>query len=259
MTEGSTVSQSFLEGDEENWLRRALAGSIPRHIGFIMDGNGRWAQKQGLLRAEGHRAGVESLRALVPALINLGVPFATFYAFSTENWKRPAEEVHFLFDLLVQYSKEDRRELMERGVKLRAIGDVDELPGAVRAAIRELERETSRGRNLTVNVALNYGGRHEILRAVKGIARSFASGEIDLEELSETQFATYLYTAGQPDPDLIIRTSGEMRLSNFLLWQGAYSELYFTEVLWPDFRPIHLYKAVVDYAGRRRRFGGVDA
>ncbi|HHY35561.1 MAG TPA: di-trans,poly-cis-decaprenylcistransferase [Firmicutes bacterium] len=224
-----------------------------------MDGNGRWAQRRGLPRTEGHRAGVESLRAVIPALINLGVPFATFYAFSTENWKRPSEEVHFLFDLLVQYSKEDRRELTERGVKLRAIGQVDELPAAVRAAIWELERETSRGTNLTVNVALNYGGRQEILRAVKDIARSFAAGEIDLEKLSEAEFAAYLYTAGQPDPDLIIRTSGEMRLSNFLPWQGTYSELYFTEVLWPEFRPVHLYKAVVDYAGRRRRFGGIEA
>lgn len=259
MTEGSLESRDFHDGDEEFWLRRARAGSIPLHIGFIMDGNGRWAQRRGLPRTEGHRAGVESLKAVIPALINLGVPFATFYAFSTENWKRPAEEVRFLFDLLVQYSKEDRKELIERGVKLRAIGDVDELPGAVRAAIWELERETSSGRNLTVNVALNYGGRQEILRAVKEIAKSFAGGEIDVEKLSEAQFATYLYTAGQPDPDLIIRTSGEMRLSNFLLWQGAYSELYFTEVLWPDFRPIHLYKAVVDYAGRRRRFGGIEA
>ncbi|MBE3518676.1 MAG: di-trans,poly-cis-decaprenylcistransferase [Firmicutes bacterium] len=224
-----------------------------------MDGNGRWAQRRGLPRTEGHRAGVESLRALIPALIDLGVPYATFYAFSTENWKRPSEEVHFLFDLLVQYAKEDRRELTERGVKLRAIGQVDELPGAVRAAIRELETQTSSGTNLTVNVALNYGGRQEILRAAKDIAKSFAAGQIDLDKLSEAEFAARLYTAGQPDPDLIIRTSGEMRLSNFLLWQGAYSELYFTEVLWPDFRPVHLYKAVVDYAGRRRRFGGVTA
>jgi len=243
---------------EEIWLERALAGSIPRHIGFIMDGNGRWAQRRGLPRTEGHRAGVESLRAVIPALIKLGVPFATFYAFSTENWNRPAQEVRFLFELLVQYSREDRRELIERGVKLRAIGDLDGLPGTVAAAIREMERETSGGRNLTVNVALNYGGRQEILAAVRALLKSFAAGEIDPEELSETGFASYLYTSGQPDPDLIIRTSGEMRLSNFLLWQGAYSELHFTEIFWPDFRPVHLYKAVVDYAGRCRRFGGIE-
>lgn len=244
--------------DEDLWLRRATGGSIPRHIGFIMDGNGRWARRKSLPRSEGHRAGVETLRRIIPALTKLGVPFATFYAFSTENWRRPADEIRFLFDLIVRYSMEDLAELKRHGVKIRAIGDVVVLPEAVRDAVSRLETETSGETNLTVNVALNYGGRNEILTAVKGVARDVARGRVDVERISEELFSGYLYTAGQPDPDLIIRTSGERRISNFMLWQGAYSELYFSEVLWPDFRPVHLYQAVVDYSGRRRRFGALE-
>lgn len=246
------------EADEEVWFNRALAAAVPTHIGFIMDGNGRWAQQRGLPRTEGHMAGVEALRGIIPALTRLRIPYATFFAFSTENWRRPQEEVRFLFDLLVRYSMEDVRELRRQGVRMRAIGDTGALPAPVREAIARIESETADGTSLVVNVALNYGGRREIVDAARAVFKGVVEGRLEIEDLTEEVFSRFLYTAGQPDPDLIIRTSGEQRLSNFMLWQGAYSELYFTEVLWPDFRPLHLYQAVVHYAGRRRRYGGLE-
>jgi len=232
---------------------------LPRHIAIIMDGNGRWAQRQGLPRAFGHRAGVESLRDIVRLCCELEIQILTVYAFSTENWKRPREEVIILMDLLVEYINKEIRELNENGVRINPIGRLDELPQPARDALVtavELTRENNR---LIFNVALNYGGRTEIIDAIRAIATDIEAGCYKASQIDADLVSGYLYTAGQPEPDLLIRPSGDYRISNFLLWQLAYTEFWFTSTLWPDFRRYHLLRALLDYQQRERRFGGLKS
>ena len=229
----------------------------PRHVAIIMDGNGRWAEARGLPRIRGHQAGAEAVRATVRACRDAGVQYLTLYAFSRENWSRPLEEVQGLMQLLSRFLREREQELHEHHIRLRIAGDLADLPGNVRA---ELERvvEATRGYDAgTVILALNYGGRGEIVEAARRLAAEAAAGRIRPEEIDEAVFARHLYLPDVPDPDLMIRTSGEMRLSNFLLWQLSYTELYVTDVLWPDFREEDFHKALDAYRRRHRRFGGV--
>lgn len=228
---------------------------LPRHIAIIMDGNGRWAEKRFMPRLVGHKAGVEALRAVISRCSALGIEVLTLYAFSTENWKRPAEEVSGLMDLLVHFLQKEIDELHQNQVRIRCIGEVSVLPPRAREEVAKAERLTAANSGLTVNIALNYGGRDELLKAAKALAAAAVSGEIQADQIRPEDFEKHLYTAGQPDPDLIIRTSGEQRISNFLLWQLAYAELYFTEVLWPDFDDKALNQALETYAKRQRRFG----
>ena len=231
---------------------------LPKHIGIIMDGNGRWAKKRGLPRTAGHAAGAETFRTIAYHCRDLGIPYLTVYAFSTENWKRPAEEVSAIMDLLRKYLLEALEKMQKDGFRIRFLGDVTVLP----EELRELCLETvSVGNQVDakyqINVCLNYGGRDEIVHAAKQIALKAQDGQLDPDTLTEDMFEQYLYTAGVPDVDLLIRPSGELRLSNYMIWQCAYAEFYFTNVLWPDFSQKELDKALVDYAGRGRRFGGV--
>jgi undecaprenyl diphosphate synthase len=230
---------------------------VPRHIAIIMDGNGRWAHERGLARTEGHRAGTESVRAVVEACLEVGVAYLTLYAFSTENWSRPRGEVRFLMSELRRFLRRERSRMVEQGVRLKPIGRIGELPAGVQ---RELARAVEATRDcgkLTVCLALNYGGRTELVDACRAIGREVASGSLAPEAIEEETICSHLYTAGLPDPDLLIRTSGEHRLSNFLLWQVSYSELYVSRVYWPDFRREHLRRAVAAYGQRERRYGGV--
>jgi len=229
---------------------------IPAHVAIIMDGNGRWAQNRNLPRMAGHNAGMIAMKEIVKASSALGVKHLTVYAFSTENWKRSQEEINGIFKLLVLYVDKELKELHENNVKVRILGDYEKLP---REAVKSLERTlktTKDNTGLQFNIALNYGGRFEILRAVKSLAEKVEAGELKADEITEEMFADQLYTAGIPDPDLIIRTSGEMRLSNYLLWQCAYSEFVFVDVLWPDFTREEYEKAIEIFQNRKRRFGG---
>lgn len=234
-------------------------GNLPVHIAIIMDGNGRWATRRGLPRAMGHRIGVESLRDIVKTCSSLGVRHLTVYAFSTENWKRPAEEVNILMDLLVEYLKKEIIELHKNNVKIKAIGRINELPVKAKEALYDAEKNTSNNTGLNLNLALNYGGRNEIVEAVKRIGIDIGADRLKPEDVDEDVISRYLYTAGIPDPDLLIRPSGEMRISNFLLWQAAYAEFWYSPVLWPDFRAVHVLEAIVDYQRRQRRFGGLKS
>jgi len=226
--------------------------NIPQHIGIIMDGNRRWAAKKGLTVNQGHEAGAKNLERIVEHCLELGVKTLTVYTLSTENWrKRAKEEVKGIFDLLVRMVKEKKEEYKKKGVRVAILGDFQAFPRKVVRAIKEILAIVKKHERLKVNLALNYGGRDEILRAVKKV---IAEG-IPPEKLTEETFSKFLYTNGEPDPDLIIRTGGELRLSNFLLWQMSYSELYFTDILWPDFGPEELDKAIADYQKRQRRFG----
>ena len=233
--------------------------NIPQHIAIIMDGNGRWAKERGQIRLKGHQAGAESLREIVRSCGKLGVKVLTVYAFSTENWKRPAEEVSGIFSLLVRYVESELKEICESNVQIRLLGDIDPLPESSRKAALRAVETTKDNTGLVFCIAINYGGRAEILRAAKEMARQAAAGELDPDSVDEAAFAGYLYTADLPDPDLIIRTGGEMRLSNFLTWQSAYSELYVTDTYWPDFTPEKLQEAIEAYNNRDRRFGGIKA
>ena len=233
-------------------------GNVPRHVAIIMDGNGRWAQARGVPRLMGHRAGRESVREVVKGCVALGVEVLTLYTFSTENWKRPRREVAALMGILRQTLRAERRELRANDVRLRVIGRLEDLPPEVRSAIRETEAELAGCRGMLLNLALSYSGRAELVDAVRRLVEERASVAVPPARVDEELVASYLYTAGLPDPDLLIRTSGEMRLSNFMLWQLAYTELWITETLWPDFRRRHLYQAVADFQGRERRFGRVD-
>lgn len=228
---------------------------LPKHVAVIMDGNGRWAQRRGLPRAEGHRAGTEAARAVVTRCRELGIGHLTLYTFSRENWARPAEEIRFLFDLLVRFLKKETKLLLDQDIRLKILGETGDLPFGVRQVVESVAEKTRNCGSMTLNLALNYGGRDEILRA----CRSLSAKGLPAEAITEEAFAAELYTAGQPDPDLIIRTSGELRLSNYLLFQAAYAEFYFTEVLWPDFTPAELDKALEDFAQRQRRFGKTEA
>ena len=231
--------------------------SIPKHIAIIMDGNGRWATERMLPRSFGHKAGVESLRDVIKTASNIGVKYLTLYAFSTENWKRPASEVSVLMKLLLEYLKKEIAELHDNNVRIQTIGDISKLQKEV---VDEIEKATTRTKNndgLCVNIALNYGGRSEIINVIKQIVTKTENNEIEIDKIDEELIDSLLYTGGIPDPELLIRTSGEIRLSNFLLWQCAYSEFWFTDIYWPDFTGEHLLTAIIDYQNRKRRFGGI--
>ncbi|NDJ86309.1 MAG: isoprenyl transferase [Chloroflexi bacterium] len=228
-------------------------GRVPQHIGIIMDGNGRWAKARGLNRSDGHRQGVENLRQILEACGDFGVKFVTIYAFSTENWRRPRAEVQFLLRIIDYYIDRELQALHEKGVQLRHVGDPSELSPRLQRKIQKAIDLTRDNTKLVLNVAFNYGGRAEIVKAVQDIIRD----GIPAEDVTEATINHYLYTSGQPDPDLIIRTGGEMRLSNFLVWQSTYAEFYSTPTYWPDFDREALYKAIEFYSSRERRFGGV--
>lgn len=229
---------------------------IPAHVAIIMDGNGRWAQKRNLPHMAGHNAGMLAIKEIVKASSSLGVKHLTVYAFSTENWKRSTEEVSGIFKLLIIYIEKELKELHGNNVKVNVLGDYEKLP---KDAVKSLERSLETTKNntgLQFNIALNYGGRDEILRSVKKLAKDVAAGKLQADEITEDMITENLYTAGIPDPDMIIRTSGEMRLSNYLLWQCAYSEFIFTDVLWPDFTREEYEKTIEIFQNRKRRFGG---
>jgi undecaprenyl diphosphate synthase len=238
---------------DEALTRQVNFDRLPAHVAIIMDGNGRWAAQRHLPRVEGHRAGIDSVRDVVETSARLGIGVLTLYAFSMENWKRPRTEVNTLMTLLKRYLRLELSTLLTNNIRFGVIGRAHELPSDVRSELESGMRQTEGNSGMLFNIALNYGGRAEIVDAAR---RALAAG-VDPAELDESRFASFLYTAGQPDPDLLIRTSGEMRVSNFLLWQIAYSEIWVTETLWPDFRRRHLLEAVVAYQKRERRYGGI--
>ncbi|MDD9995736.1 MAG: polyprenyl diphosphate synthase [Dehalococcoidia bacterium] len=232
-----------------------MSGEVPGHVAIIMDGNGRWAKERGWGRSEGHRLGTENVRRVVRALAKRGVSYVTIYAFSTENWDRPAHEVHSLMELLGRTIESETSVLHAEGVRIRHLGRLDRLPESLQAAVERSVELTRRNNTITLSVAFDYGGREEIV----GAARRLIESGIDARDLTEQMLAAELYTAGMPDPDLIIRTAGEMRLSNFLLWQSAYAEYYSTSTLWPDFDEADLELALEEYERRQRRFGRIEA
>jgi undecaprenyl diphosphate synthase len=238
---------------EEALARQVNFDRLPRHIAVIMDGNGRWAAQRHLPRVEGHRAGIDSVRDIVETSARLDIGVLTLYAFSVENWKRPITEVSTLMSLLKRYLRLELNNLLRNNIRFRVIGRAEELAPDVRGELKMAEEQTARNAGMLFNIALNYGGRAEIVEAAR---RAIASG-ISPADLDEQHFSEFLYTAGQPDPDLLIRTSGEMRVSNFLLWQIAYAEIWVTDTLWPDFRKHHLLEAILAYQKRDRRYGGI--
>lgn len=229
--------------------------NIPAHVAIIMDGNGRWAKARGLPRIIGHKKGAESLRSTLEACKQYGISYLTIYAFSSENWKRPVVEVSDLMELLRTFLDKEISALHENGVKLKIIGDLGKLAPDIRSQIENAETLTKNNKDFNLTVALSYGARQEIIKAMQKMAKLVKSGEVSEEEINEDTISALLYTHTIPDPDLLIRTAGEHRLSNFLLWQSAYTELYFTPVLWPDFTPSHLHEAIVEYSNRERRYG----
>ena len=229
--------------------------NIPKHVAIIMDGNGRWAKQKGEMRIFGHTNGVESVRESLTAAAEIGVKYLTLYAFSTENWNRPKEEVAALMDLLVKAIYDEVEELNEKGVRLETIGNTSILPVSCREALTKAKERTKSNDKITLILALSYSSRWEIAQAVKTMAEESISGKLDVETINEDLISSYLSTSNFPDPELLIRTSGENRVSNFLMWQLAYTELYFTETLWPDFKKEHFFKAIKDYQDRERRFG----
>jgi undecaprenyl diphosphate synthase len=239
--------------EEESLARQVDFDRLPQHVAVIMDGNGRWAAQRHLPRVEGHRAGIESVREVVEGSARLGIEVLTLYAFSVENWKRPASEVSTLMMLLKRYLRLELTTLLRNNIRFKVIGRASELAGDIRSELAAAEQKTAGNTGMQFNIALNYGGRAEIVEA----ARSVLEAGIRADELDEGRFARFLYTAGQPDPDLLIRTSGEMRVSNFLLWQIAYAEIWVTDTLWPDFRKRHLLEAILAYQKRDRRYGGI--
>jgi undecaprenyl diphosphate synthase len=246
-----------MTGSLQPSLAIAPAAQGPRHVAIIMDGNGRWATQRGLPRVMGHRAGVQAVRNIVRAIGDFRIPYATLYSFSSENWKRPASEVSDLMGLLKAYITEDLEELHRNGVEIRIIGSRQGLASDIVALVEKAETRTRGNPNLKLTIAFNYGGQSEIVEAARRIAMDAAAGRLDPRDLSPAVFSRYLQTDGLPDPDLVIRTSGEQRLSNFLLWQTAYSELVFVDKLWPDFAKADLGQAIAEYGRRTRKFGAV--
>ncbi len=238
---------------EEALARQIHFDRLPAHVAVIMDGNGRWASQRHLPRVEGHRAGIESVRAVVEGSARLGIQVLTLYAFSVENWKRPAAEVSTLMLLLKRYLRSELNTLLRNDIRFKVVGRIEDLAPDIQRELRDAEEKTARNGGMRFNIALNYGGRAEIVEATRRIV---AAG-LRPEDVDEQTFSNHLYTAGQPDPDLLIRTSGEMRVSNFLLWQIAYAEIWVTDTLWPDFRLRHLLDAVLAYQKRERRYGGI--
>jgi len=239
--------------------RLRAGGAVPRHVAIIMDGNGRWAKERHLPRTLGHREGMKAVREIVEGAIEAGIEALTLFAFSEENWRRPAVEIGALMGLLEEYIARETRELRANGVEVHVFGDLARLSQAARDAIDQLVAGTRGGTKLLLNLAISYSSRAEIARAARRLAEDVRQGRLALEDVDEEALGLRLYTAGLPDPDLLIRTSGELRISNFLLWQLAYTELHITPVLWPDFTRRHLFEAVIDFQGRERRFGRVTA
>jgi undecaprenyl diphosphate synthase len=244
-------------GSDAELLGGIRARPLPRHVAVIMDGNGRWARARGLPRVAGHREGVKAARETVRACGRLGIEVLTLYAFSSENWTRPAAEIRFLMRLLESSVERELPALLDANVRLRVLGERETLDAGVRRSVEEAIGRTAANTGLTLNIALNYGGRRELVRAVRALAARVARGELAADAIEEADVAAALDTAGTPDPDLLIRTSGELRLSNFLLWQVAYTELVVLPVLWPDFTPRELYLAIAEFQRRGRRFGGL--
>jgi undecaprenyl diphosphate synthase len=239
-------------------LERIDRTALPAHIAIIMDGNGRWARKRGLPRVAGHRAGIHAVREVVEGSAELGISVLTLYAFSVENWKRPRSEVSTLMQLLKEYLNKELENIHKNNIRFRTIGRIDELDVSVRRELHKGIERTRENTGMLFNVALNYGGRAEIVDAVNRLLHNGARELAANGGISEKEFAQYLYTAGQPDPDLLIRTSGELRISNFLLWQIAYAEIWVTDTLWPDFEKRHLYEAIIAFQKRERRYGGLE-
>ena len=242
---------------DSNIIQEIDKKNLPQHIAIIMDGNGRWAKKRFLPRTLGHREGVKRVRDIVEATRELNIPYLTLYTFSTENWKRPKDEVDTLMSLFIEYLKKEIESLNNNGVKVNVIGNLDDMPLQVKYEVENATYKTKNNDKLTLNIALNYGSRQEITNAFKNIYLDLKLEKIDINDLNEDTISKYLYTKQQPDPDLLIRTSGEQRISNFLLYQIAYSELDFVETLWPDFKKEDLYKSIVKFQNRNRRYGGV--
>ncbi|MEH1854658.1 MAG: isoprenyl transferase [Nostoc sp.] len=248
-----TAQQTKLQ-DLPTDLKREL---LPQHVAVIMDGNGRWAKRQGLPRIMGHKRGVDALKDLLRCCQDWGIQALTAYAFSTENWKRPQEEVDFLMTLFQRVLRQELREMVEENVQIKFVGNLQDLPRSLQQEISRSMEETKDNRGIQFSVATNYGGRQEILQACQAIAKQVQQGLLQPDEINEQVFESHLYTAGVTDPDLLIRTSGEMRLSNFLLWQMAYGEIYITDALWPDFNRAEFHRALCAYQQRERRFGKV--
>jgi len=229
--------------------------NLPKHIAIIMDGNGRWAQKRSLNRIAGHRIGIKRAKEAIRSCRELGIHALTLYAFSTENWSRPKREIKALMTLLKQFVRAEGKELVQKNIRLNIIGNIEDLPEDVREVLGEFVHKTKNNTGMILNVALSYSGRIEIIQAVKKIIGDVKQGKLTIRQINEDMFSHYLFTSGVPDPDLLIRTSGELRISNFLLWQMAYTEIYVTDILWPDFTKENLLSAIVDYQRRERRFG----
>jgi undecaprenyl diphosphate synthase len=238
-------------------LSKINIDNLPKHIAIIMDGNGRWAAKRNLPRNFGHQEGMERVIEIVECASQIGIEYLTLYAFSTENWKRPPKEIEGLMKILILYIKRELDKLHKNNIKLNILGDISKLPELPRKEVEKAVEKTKNNTKMTLNIALNYGGRDEIIYAIKEYLKDVDLGNITYEELNSEMFSNYLYTKGQPDPDLVIRPSGEQRLSNFLLYQVAYSEFWYSDILWPDFTEKHLYQAIIDYQNRNRRFGGI--
>jgi len=235
-----------------------LNAPLPQHIAIILDGNGRWAKKRGLPRTAGHQEGAMNVREITKLCANIGIKALTVYAFSTENWKRPDEEVKFLMKLPIRFFDEFAPELVENNIRLNVIGNIDELPKDLQQKVLEITELTKGNTKMTLTIALNYGSQDEIKQAIKSIATDVKNGDLEVEDINETVIENYLMTSDLPPLDLMIRTSGELRISNYLLWQLAYAELYFTSIAWPDFKEEQLYEALLDYQKRNRRFGSLN-
>jgi undecaprenyl diphosphate synthase len=244
---------------DELLSRIRLSGRIPRHVAVIMDGNGRWARERMMPRTFGHRSGMSAVREVVEGAAEAGLEFLSLFAFSRENWERPPSEIDALMSLLEEYVEREARSLETNGVRVRVLGDLERLSPSARSAVQEVTRRTSSNTRLILNLFISYGARDEIARAARSLARDAVAGRLDPDSIDEETLASRLYTAGIPDPDLLIRTSGEFRLSNFLLWQLAYAELYVSPLLWPDFTRRELFTAILDFQQRERRFGRVPA
>lgn len=244
----NTIEKEEIILDEDN---------IPKHIAIIMDGNGRWAKQKKMPRSMGHKAGVETIRRIIKESNRIGIKYLTLYAFSTENWKRPTDEVSALMKLLVEYFRRELKGLHENGVVIKILGDISKLPNDAQAEINNAISTTKDNKGIVLSIAFNYGGRDEILSAVKALSKEVKDGRLNPLDIDESIFENYLYTNGTPDPDLIIRPSGEQRISNFLLWQCAYSEFWYSNICWPDFKEKDLHRAIYDYQNRERRYGGV--
>jgi undecaprenyl diphosphate synthase len=242
--------------EKSGWVMKDIdLQKLPRHIAVIMDGNGRWAQQHALGRISGHKKGAEAVRATVRTCREIGIKVLTLYAFSTENWSRPDNEVQALMRLLEEYLRSEIDEMLGNGIRLTSIGDIEALNPSIRRILLKTMERTRHGQDMILNLALSYGGRDEIITAIRKLVMDIHDGKLSMEGISKDRFQGYLYTSGLPDPDLLIRTSGEYRISNFLLWQCAYTEFYFTETLWPDFNRDELLKAIIEFQRRERRFG----